>query len=400
AVHLAAVVAALHRYPARYGPYPCPTFTIVHPPKGGRGAGGMEYPTLITTGDRDSIPEWVRNTIFQERVSGLFTTVHEFGHQYFQGLFASREHLEPWLDEGVNTFSNSLAFRDRYPSDDPWLVDVLSQRLSLRDVSRLGLRFRAFMEPVARQARDFNALIGNFGPTNYVRTGSLMMTLRNLVGEDDFDRALRVYCDRSRFRHPTGDELVATLVEELGGRVEIRPRGASPRAPAAELDVAEYLDQALNSTRRIDFSIVSVRNRRLAGEAGWRRDDGGELVGGDPPADFDTELEDLPDDAIEGAVVVHRPGGFMVPVELLVEFADGSEERLVWDAREPTAVFRWPGRRVQRASLDPDHQLLLEYERLDNNAFAPDADAADGLSKPVGDLAEAVHLALWGALGP
>lgn len=398
--HLAAVAAALDSYQARYGPYPWSTFTIIHPPQGAEGAGGMEYPTLITTSDRSATPDWVRDSFFQERVSGVFTTVHEFGHQYFQGLFASREHVEPWLDEGMNTFSNSMALRDRYQSDDPWLVDVLSQRLTSIDGSRMGLRFRAFLQPVARQARDFDSLIGNFGPTNYIRTGSLMMTLRNLAGADDFDRALRVYCDRARFRHPTGDELVATLVEELGGRVEIRPRGAPPEAPGAELDVAEYLDQALHSTRRIDFSIVSVKNRRLAGKAGWHRADGGELAGGDPPADFDTELEDLPDEAVEGAVVVNRQGEFVVPVEVLAEFADGSEERLIWDAREPIAVFRWPGRRLLRVSLDPDDQLSLEYDRLDNNAFAPDADAGDGLSEPVGDLAEGVHLALWGAVGP
>ncbi len=398
--HLEAVTAALDSYQARYGPYPWSTITIIHVPEDARGAGGMEYPTLFTTSDRDLVPQWLRRSVYDERTSGVFTTVHEFGHQYFQGLFASREHLEPWLDEGMTTLSNHLSYRDQYQSDDPWLVDLLSQRLTLSDVTRFGMRFRAFLEPLARPAREFDTLVGNYGSTVYMRTGALMMTLRNLVGEDDFDRALRVYCDRARFRHPTGEELVATLVEELGGRVEIRPGGAAPEAPAVELDVAEFLDQALNSTRRVEFSIVDVRNRRLLGDAGWHRDAHGELVGGEAPDDLETELEDLPDEAIEGGVVVHRSGGFIVPVELLVEFSDGSEERLLWDAREPTAVFRWSGRRVKSASLDPERLLLLEAARLDNHAYARDAEADDGLSEPIGDLAEAFHLAVWGALGP
>ena len=48
-----------------------------------------------------------------ERVSGVYTTIHEFGHQYFQGLLASKEHTEPWLDEGVNSFSNYYVFVKR-----------------------------------------------------------------------------------------------------------------------------------------------------------------------------------------------------------------------------------------------------------------------------------------------
>jgi hypothetical protein len=418
--HLEAVSAALDSYQKRYGPYPWSTVTIVHPPRGAAGAGGMEYPTLFTSDDRKTAPEWAREPAFEERVSGLFTTVHEFGHQYFQGLFASREHLEPWLDEGINSFSNVLAYQDWLGSDDPWMADLLSQRFTYRDASRLMLRFRAFLQPVALPARDFEARIGSYGPTVYTRAASLMLTLRNLAGEDDFDRAFRVYCDRVRFRHPTGDKLVATLVEELGGRVVLQPPGvpppgipppgvpppgvpppgASAETPAVELDVAEYLEQALDTTRQIDFAIVSVRNRRLGGAAGWHRDAGGELVGGEAPADLETDLEELPDAAVEGAAIVSREGDFVVPVEILARFADGSEERWIWDARERVAVFRWPGRRLHLVRLDPDELLHLEYDRRDNNAYASDAGEADGLSKPAGDLAEAFHLAVWGALGP
>ena len=50
--HLAAQIAALDSYERRYGPYPWSTITIVHPPEGAEGAGGMEYPTLYTTNDR------------------------------------------------------------------------------------------------------------------------------------------------------------------------------------------------------------------------------------------------------------------------------------------------------------------------------------------------------------
>ncbi len=41
---------AMPYYGKRYGKYPYSVLTLVHPPEGAGEAGGMEYPTLITTG--------------------------------------------------------------------------------------------------------------------------------------------------------------------------------------------------------------------------------------------------------------------------------------------------------------------------------------------------------------
>ncbi len=48
--HFKAAKAALSGYGRILGPYPYGTLTIVDPPWGANGAGGMEYPTLITAG--------------------------------------------------------------------------------------------------------------------------------------------------------------------------------------------------------------------------------------------------------------------------------------------------------------------------------------------------------------
>lgn len=393
--HLAAQVAALKSYERRFGPYPWSTITIVHPPEDAEGAGGMEYATLFTTNDRAPLPAWVRSTLFDERVSGVFTTVHEFGHQYFQGMLASREHVEPWLDEGVDTTSNALAMMDRF-GEDPWLVRILSQQLRLSDLLRAGIRGRGLWEPVDRPARAFSSTARNYGATVYGRVGALMLTLRNLAGAPAFDAAFRVYAERMRFRHPRGEDLEAILVAELGPTVNV----AGPDEPAADLDVEAYLDQALRTTREVDFEVVSVFNRRRAGTAGWRRDADGRLTGGEPPPDLDVELEDLDDAEVEGVVVVRRAGAFEVPVALRVDFADGGVERLTWDAREYVEVFAWPGRRVRRATLDPDGALLLEGDRLDNVADARGVAEDDGAGALLGNLLQAVSLVLMGSLGP
>src|SRR5262249_30287177 len=90
---------ALERYGAAFGRYPYPTLTIVHPPTRAEEAGGMEYPTLITTGGPPFPPAWL-HTI--EAV-----TMHEFGHQYFYGLVGTNEEKWPMLDEGVNSWAET-----------------------------------------------------------------------------------------------------------------------------------------------------------------------------------------------------------------------------------------------------------------------------------------------------
>ena len=392
--HLATQLAALESYEARYGPYPWSTITIVHAPAGAEDAGGMEYPTLYTTLDRAPIPRWLRATLIDERSSGLGTTVHEFGHQYFQGLFASREHLEPWLDEGMDTASNYLSAMDHL-GDDAWVARVLTQKIFLRDLIPADFRRRGDLEPIDRPASAFKKLVGNYGETVYGKVGALILTLRNLAGPEAFDRALRDYCEQARFRHPRGKDLEAALVAGLGERVNVAAEGAPP----VELDLRHYLDQALRTTKQVDFSILRVVNRPRPGHAGWQRGDDGELTGGEPPAYLDQELDELADDEIEGAVVVRRRGDFVLPVDLSVEFADGTSEQITWDGRADVEIFTWPGRRARLATLDPEHKLLLETRRLDNTAAARDLDRDDGLSRPFGDLAEAMSLAVLGSLG-
>src|SRR6185295_9685749 len=46
---MATVAFALEHYGNLYGRYPYPVLTIVHPPMNAAEAGGMEYPTLITS---------------------------------------------------------------------------------------------------------------------------------------------------------------------------------------------------------------------------------------------------------------------------------------------------------------------------------------------------------------
>lgn len=391
--HHEALVAALESMHDRFGPYPWSTITVIHPPADAGGAQGMEYPTLFTTSDIARLPLPLRLLGLHELFSGQFTTIHEFGHQYFQGLLASDEFRQPWLDEGLNTFSNHLVLLDWLGADGS-VASVGDQRISLTDYARVVLQLGSSLDPVDAPADHFREFTGTYGNTVYRKTSALLNTLRNLAGPERFDQAFRAYVDTWRFRHPTGADLEAALLRGLGPRVTVE--GTGPEGQPVELDLRDFLEQGLRTTADVDFSVARISNRRPLQTGGYHRGPDGALDLTEPPDD--PEKDDGEDGPRDGFALVVRDGEFRLPVDVEAEFDDGDIERVTWDGQARYRLFVWPGRRVVRVTLDPDEKLLLEGERLDNDVTAPGESLPDGLSDPLARAGEAAHLALLGGL--
>jgi hypothetical protein len=432
--HLDIQIAALASMEARFGPYPWSTITIVHAPEGAGGAGGMEYPTLYTTSDIE-LPEWMPPWLLRERISGLFTSVHEFGHQYFQGLFASNEQAQPWLDEGINTMSNQLVYWDAY-GEDPWIAQLFGHDLTTKDLILLSLFAGGDRDPIDQPADRFDPLVESYGTVTYQKTAALMLTLRELCGREPWDRAFARYSELARFRHPTGSQLERILVEEIGGPSGRLALVGDGGPGTVWLDVQQYLDQGLRGAALAEFELLDVGNRPMLGHSGWHRDShhvgSGEplppepsqavaaaehavadLCGHAPPTGpngwsltptpngWPHSVAKLDDEQVEGYVVVARRSSFRVPVEVLVEFADGERTTVVWDGQADHHRFDFPGRRVERAIVDPRTVLLIEPRKLDNARWAERKTdkPREPLSGWAGDIGEAANLAALGGLG-
>ncbi|HVR20870.1 MAG TPA: M1 family metallopeptidase, partial [Polyangiaceae bacterium] len=97
-IELDAVQQGLQRFSRLYGEYPYPTLTVVHPPDAAAAAGGMEYPTFITTGG-----PWYTAWLGPRAIESV--TLHELLHQWFYGIVATNEARFPFLDEGITTYA-------------------------------------------------------------------------------------------------------------------------------------------------------------------------------------------------------------------------------------------------------------------------------------------------------
>jgi hypothetical protein len=297
----------------RYGRYPYPTLTVVHPQEDAGEAGGMEYPTLITTAGAWWTPRGVR---IPEMV-----TVHELGHQWFYGMVATNEVLWPVLDEGINQFAEVDTLTKW--KGDASLVDLLG--LSVGDAAIQGVTsaMSAHDEPVAQPAYAFSTG-ANYGRLVYGRTAAILSTLAAVYGDEPVARALGRYARRFRFEHPVPSDLVGAFDEILGP------------------EPAELLRSALFDEGWVDYAVDGAwSDRDPSGDGSWM-----------------------------GSVVIRRRGTLALPVDVDLVLADGTTQRERWDGKGDWERIPWHGRvALAGAVVDPDHRILID-ERPSNNHAA------------------------------
>ena len=184
------VKGSIENYSKRWFEYPYPVAVNV-----ASNVGGMEYPGIVFCGSGAT----------NESLFGVVD--HEFGHTWFPMIVGSNERLYGWMDEGFNTFINSLADDDfnkgEYKSLPPNGEDVAYNLFNENAES-------IFNAPDAiREA--------NIGTALYYKPAFALELLRNYVlGEDRFDYAFKTYISRWAFKHPTPWDFFRSMEDASG----------------------------------------------------------------------------------------------------------------------------------------------------------------------------------------
>jgi len=346
--YIRAIKASLSSMGRILGPYPYPVLTAVDPPWGASAAGGMEYPTLITCGTHLVAPASVQNP---EEV-----TVHEFGHQFFYGILANNEFEEPYLDEGFNTYLTYRVLKATYGPDHSE-VDFFGYRFPLGidqyypvDASReyFSVDTNDVHAQPSFRFRDRKSYAG----ATYDHTALALTTLENLIGTNVMDRALRLYYERFRFRHPRLSDFVAA-VRDTTGR-----------------DWSWFFERTFHGSGRVDYAVEQATSIPATPPRGlFERD--GKLADGPPP-----ELAKAK--GYDSVVLVTRRGSTALPVEVLLRFEGGKTWRGAWDGEARWKRFRISsGPRLIEAIVDPDEKIALDADRTNNGRrVVPDPRAA------------------------
>ncbi len=343
--HLEAAIGAVTKFSSYFVPYPWPIMTVVDPPPDAvKGAGGMEYPTLVTTAG---------DSVFSRPGIRLpeYVTIHEVGHNWFQGMLASNEAAEPWLDEGVNEWADARAMSDLYgPRSNfvdwfGWQADALALRRAIADSPA------SMPTPIASAAASF-ADYGSYGEVVYGSTLRALSTLERVVGSARFHAAFKAYANEFAFRHPTGHDLFDTLQRELGQ------------------DLSWFEQPVFHQVGGLRFELRDHECHHAHPPRG---------VFGDGKRRKTVTRNDAPAGGYQCDIVIANTGTIHVPVDIELRFEDGTVQRVNWDDRGTTT---WKRFLVERSSplaevwIDPDNKIQLDAKIRHHYRIAGNGDAS------------------------
>ena len=163
---------------------------------------GMEYPMICFNYGRPD-PDGTYSDRTKEGMIGVIT--HEIGHNFFPMIVNSDERQWTWMDEGINSFVETLAELDYDP-------DFNTRNLP-KDIVRYMSLDQDKLSPIMSQG-DY---VKNFGPNAYTKPAAgLYMLRQTIMGPELFDYAFRTYSKRWMFKHPTPADFFRTMEDASG----------------------------------------------------------------------------------------------------------------------------------------------------------------------------------------
>jgi hypothetical protein len=263
--------------------------------------GGMEYPGIVFCGARS-------------KGAGLFgVNDHEFGHTWFPMIVGSNERLYGWMDEGFNTFINTLsteAFNngEYKPTRQP-------------DMHRIG---DFYTRPTTEAMLNTPAGIKerNNGTLLYSKPGAGLTLLREqILGPERFDFAFRTYVERWAFKHPTPDDFFRTMENAAGESLQWFWRGW------------------FIHNWRLDVAVRDVK-----------------YVSGDASQGAMITIDNLEKMAMPVILEIKEKGGKTERIKLPVE---------IWE-RNTSWTFRYPSTaEIESVTYDPD-KVLPDFNESNN----------------------------------
>jgi hypothetical protein len=197
---------------------------------------------------------------------GIFgTATHELGHAWFQHVLASNESKHPWMDEGFTTYV------------EDWVLNELADKKVSNPFEGNYKAYYYLVNSGKEQPQtthsdryDENR---SYSISSYVKGSIFLSQLGYLIGEKNLDKTIKRYYQDYKFKHPTPNDIKRT----------------AERVSGAELDW--YLTDWTQTVNTIDYGITAVSEQDNA-----------------------------------TVVQLQRIGRMPMPIDVLVEYIDGTKE--------------------------------------------------------------------------
>ncbi|MBP4142454.1 M1 family metallopeptidase [Flavobacterium sp. P4023] len=291
---------SIENYSKRWMEYPYPVATNV-----AGNEGGMEYPGIVFC-------SW------ESKGADLWgVTDHEFGHIWFPMIVGSNERIFGWMDEGFNTFINSVSSVDFNNGEYKEPKADLHQRAEYYTNPNL--------ETI--MSSPDNMKEANIGVLAYAKPSSGLIILREqILGEERFDLALRTYLERWAYKHPMPDDFFRTI-ENVAGE-----------------DLGWFWRGWFQNNWRLDQGINSIK-----------------YVKNDPKQGIVINIENFEKMAMPVILEVKTKSGKISRINLPVE---------IWQKNKSWSFKHESTEEIESIVIDPDH--ILPDSNVTNNTWTAD----------------------------
>lgn len=222
----------------------------------------------------------------------LGTATHELGHSWFQHILASNESKHPWMDEGFTTYI-----------EDSALNELKGDK---KEVNPFKGNYAAYYQLVNSGKEQPQGTHGDrydenrpYSISAYVKGSIFLSQLEYVIGKENVDATLKRYFNDFKFKHPTPNDI----------------KRSAERVSGAELDW--YLIDWTETTNTIDYGI-----------------------------------KDVADNAGKTTVSLERIGRMPMPIDLTVEYTDGTSESFYIPLRMMNFIKPNPNPNVKRTVLE------------------------------------------------
>jgi len=256
-------------------------------------------------------------------------TAHEMAHSWFQFVLATNETKHEWMDEGFTSYISNLAMKKVLPPKKPKnpFEDAYNNYIYLVKSGK--------EQPLSTHADRYDINMA-YSISAYSKGEVFLAQLGYLIGQENLNKTIKRYYNEYKFTHPTPND-IKRVAEKVSG---------------ANLDW--YLLDWTLTTNTIDYAIKTVNE-----------------------AENNTKI------------VLERKGRMPMPLDILVEYTDGTKEFFYipntlmrwekpnpysgiketvlkgWDWAYPTFTFEIPNTNIKSITIDPE-QLMADVNKEDN----------------------------------
>jgi len=357
----AAVIHTLEFYSDYTFPYPYEkaiSVNIEH-------VGGMEYPMICFNQGRpdaqgrygDQIKYWLIGVV-----------IHEVGHNFFPMIVNSDERQWTWMDEGINTFVETLAELE-------WEEDFPARGIPAYMPPYMSID-QDFLSPIMTNSEQ----VQNFGYNAYIKPAAGLMILRNtIMGPELFDRAFKTYSQRWAFKHPTPADFFRTMEDASGVDLDWFWRGWFYKVEPVDIAITNVTYYKVKGSE--EFPELKKKEQEEDSVAAKYLSKINDFATFDSYDDF---LKDSLQTLHFYEVTFENVGGMVMPVIVQLNYVDGSSETIkipveVWrrNDRQFTDVFT-SNKQVLQIVLDPYNEVA---DIEPNNNYWPEREIPSRLQQ-------------------